>query len=210
MQIETKLGKRIGLYWAPDADGQTNFADGTSLLGTLAACVDRYRQLREHLIVYAGQQHPLASATQRATVVSVDEANCTVEVEGIDETAPGMHMRSAPRGRNYRIERAEHIGVNRWRLALDATMLLGRGRIVSVRGKTIELDCCIIARTGLFTQRVYPHSRRKDRADTLRVQSGPRTHYDSVSEPLEGLTAGQWIEAVDCLPGDTVLLDTTK
>ena len=36
----------------------------------------------------------------------------------------------------------------RWRLTLDVTTLLGRGRIASVRGKTVVLDFCIIARTG--------------------------------------------------------------
>ena len=133
-----------------------------------------------------------------------------VEVEGIDETATGMRMRSAPRGRNYRIERAEHTGVNRWRLALDATMLLGRGRIVSVRGKTIELDCCIIARTG------YLHDAYIRTADgkAARIHSACNPDHEHTTiqfqNPLEGLTAGQWIEAVDCLPGDTVLLDTTK
>ena len=211
VQIETKLGKRIGLYWAPDADGQTDFADGTSLWGTLAACVDRdIASCASTSIFYAGQKHPLASATQRATVVSVDEANCAVEVEGIDETATGMRMRSAPRGRNYRIERAEQIGVNRWRLALDATTLLGRGRIVSVRGKTIELDCCIIARTGYLHD---AYIRTADgKAARIRSACNPDHEHTTIQfqNPLEGLTAGQWIEAVDCLPGDTVLLNATE
>ena len=89
-------------------------------------------------------------------------------------------------------------------------MLLGRGRIVSVRGKTIELDCCIIARTG------YLHNAYIRTADgkAARIHSACNPDHEHTTiqfqNPLEGLTAGQLIEAVDCLPGDTVLLDTTK
>ena len=99
IQIATRKGKQIRLYWAPDADGQTDFSDGTRLCGTLAASINgEITSCDSTSIYHSGQQHALASATRRATVTSVDEANCSVEVEGIDEIAPGMRMRTRTAG----------------------------------------------------------------------------------------------------------------
>ena len=52
--------------------------------------------------------------------------------KGVNEIAPVMRVRTAPQGRNYRIERTEKTDGGRWRLTLDVTTLLGRNRIVSV------------------------------------------------------------------------------
>ena len=62
----------------------------------------------------------------------MDEASCSVEVKGVNEIAPVMRVRTAPQGRNYRIERTEKTDGGRWRQTLNVTTLLGRNRIVSV------------------------------------------------------------------------------
>ena len=211
IQITTRKGKQIRLYWAPDADGQTSFADGTRLCGTLAASINgEITSCDSTSIYHSGQQHALANATRQATVTSVDEANCSVEIKGVDEVAPGMRMRTAPRGRNYRIERAEKTDGGRWRLTLDVTTLLGRGRIVSAVGKTIELDFYIIARTGYLHD---THLRTID-GKAARIQSAYNTDHEHTTvhlyAPLKNLKPGQWLEAADCLPGDRVLLNATQ
>lgn len=211
VSMETRAGRRIRLYWAPNAGGETTFADGTRLRGTLAAAVgDQVASCAATAIFFEERHRALASGTQHATLCAVDEAACTVDVEGLERATPGMRMRTAARGRNYRIERAEHLGDDRWRLTLDVTTMLGRGRVISASDRAIELDFCIMARTG------YLHDAhlRSPAGDSAPIASAYNRDHESTAiqlrTALANIEEGMWVEAVDCVPGDRVRVDATR
>ena len=139
----------------------------------------------------------------------MDEASCSVEVKGVNEIVPVMRVRTAPQGRNYRIERTEKTDGGRWRLTLDVTTLLGRDRIVSVIEK-IELNLYVTAHTG-YLYNTHLHTIDGKAA---RIQSAYDTNHEHTTvllyTPLENLTPSQWLEAADCLHGNRVLLNTTQ
>ena len=67
-----------------------------------------------------------------------------------------------------------------------------------------------MARTGYLHD---AHLRTID-GKAARIQSAYNPDHEHTTvqlyTPLENLALGQWMEAVDCLPGDGVLLNTTK
>ena len=131
-------------------------------------------------------------------------------VEGLDRATPGMRVRTAARGRNYRVEQVEHLGGNRWRLTLDVTTMLGRGRVLSASANAIELDFCIMARTGYLHEAYL----RNPAGDSAPIASAYNRDHESTSIQLRTALAnveeGMWLEAVDCVPGDSVRVDVTS
>ena len=76
-------------------------------------------------------------------------------MQGFRQVELGDRVWINPRGRShnyYRIDAIKLLSPDRYCLQLDVTSLLGRGRVVSVRNKTIELDFHIVARTGNLHQ----------------------------------------------------------
>ncbi len=208
--LTTRQGKEIRLYWAPDGTGTTHFADGTKLDGALAVTVDGNCTGRAaQSILFNGQRRALHSATRRVVAVALDPAQCTVDVEGLEEVGTDMRLRTPARGRNYGVMAAEPLGDQRWRLTLDVTPLLGRGRVVSISrdGLEIELDFCILARTG------YLHDAHLCDASghSALIASAHNPDHESthirLRTPLAGLAVNTWVEAVDFAGGDAMEID---
>ena len=210
VEIRTKAGKHIRIYWAPDAADQseTHFADGTDLQGPLALVVNgQITACASTSIRVDGQRHPLAHAAQRATITAANEQTCCIEVEGLAEVQRGDRLYTEGRGRSYRVEQVETLSEKRHRLHLDVTTLLGRGRVRSAQGRRIELDFHILARTG------YLHGAHLRRANGSwsKIEAAHNPDLESthllLSEELSCVECGEWLEIVDCVPGDYFLLE---
>lgn len=207
VELKTKAGKHLRLYWAPDAktESKTNFADGTVLNGPLAVAYDGATTACAASIVLDDTEHIFPHAIQHATILAADEQNCTIDVEGLIAVEEGDRLTTAPRGRSYCVERVERIGEKKHRLHLDATTLLGRGRSKKVQGQHIDLDFHILARTG------YLHGAHLRHPDGSCAEIVSAHNPDLESTHLElatewRLEVGIWLEAVDCAPGDEITL----
>jgi len=213
VELKTKKGKHVRLYWSPDVDtkSQTRFADGTDLQGPLALVVDKkITTCASSSITVEGQKHDFSNAVQHGTIAAVDEKNCTIEVEGLFDVQVGDRLCTAPRGRNYRVDNIEELSEKQHRLQLDTTTLLGRSRVLSAQGQTLELDFHILARTG------YLHGARLRRSDRSWAEIESAYNPDSEHIHIElctewpTLKIGEWLEVVDCVPGDIIVLNNAR
>jgi hypothetical protein len=87
------------------------------------------------------------------------------------------------------------------------TSLLGRGRVVSVRNKTIELDFHIVARTRNLHQTRLEWEDGNQWEEIESANNPDRNHtVVTLKKPPISIVIGEWVSVVDYVVYDTVLL----
>jgi hypothetical protein len=180
VELKTKGGQHLRLYWSPDAEteSKTHFADGTDLQGPLALAIDKEITACASASIHIDEQkHHFANAVQRGIITTTDEQACTIEVGGLAEVREGDRLYTEGRGRSYRVEEVTKLNGEHHSLRLDVTTLLGRGRVLSAGTTEIELDFHILARTGYLNDARL----RQANGTTARIESAynpnaERTH----------------------------------
>lgn len=224
--LTTRRGRRIALYWAPEAnpDVPTQFEDGTRLSGALAAVIDAtVVAAGASGLRHQGKTFHFENARQTGCIVAIARHTCAIDVEGLVKIEPGDRIRINPEGRGhtYRVEAVEPSGPNMVHLKLDASSVLGRASVVSVDRDRIDLGFSILARTGNLHQtrlqseadgawaeiaeaanpRLWPQPPGGSRT-TLRVDES-RGNVERILK----LQEGAWVQIVDYVVGDTVLFE---
>jgi hypothetical protein len=205
-------GRRIVLYWNPEAQPQTpiRFADGALLQGRLALEVDgKLSAVGVSSFEAAGKSLRCAQPVQRGKITALDRQTCAVEVEGLQGIEAGDRVRINPggRGHNYLVEEVRELDGDRLQLRLDLTTLLGRVRVRSIQGRRVELEYYLMTRTG----NLY-HTRLQREADGAWAEITRAHNPDAdrttveLDRPLD-LRPGDWVRAVDAVEGDEVAFE---
>ncbi len=224
LHLTTHQGKRITLYWAPDAnpDVPTHFEDGARLRGSLAAVVDGTAAAAGASgLHHQGKTRHFKNARQRGRILALDRRSCTIDVEGLVRIEPGDRICINPEGRahTYKVEAVAPSGPGMVHLKLDVTSILGRGQTVSVAGDRIDLNHPILARTGNLHK-----TRLQSEADGAWAEiveaANPRSWPQPPGESrttlridenrgarIKRLEEGAWVQVVDYVVGDTVLFE---
>lgn len=151
VELVTRGGRRVAVYWSPEAGGATKFSDGTELHGALSAVVDGQVFASGATAIQAqGKGWAFEGARQQGRIVGLGRKACTVDVEGLRDVRARDRVVINPEGRghNYEVEKVESLSDGRLRLKLDVTSLLGRAPVVSAGPEKVELGRNIVARTG--------------------------------------------------------------
>jgi hypothetical protein len=233
VRIVTRAGRRVHLYWAPDADpaAVTRFEDGTCLHGALAvvateplprasASLEPRRLSRSPRVTASGSTviESLGHAwrfdqvEQSGTITALDRAAFTVDVVGLRQAPVGERLCINPggRARSYRIESARPLAEG-LRLQLDVTSVLGRARVAAVDGCDIELDAFLVTRTAYLRRARL--QRETDDAWQVIDHAANRDGFSTVvrlASPLSEAEPGQWVAAVDYVVGDAVTLTPAR
>ncbi|HIC02808.1 TPA: hypothetical protein EYO63_24350 [Candidatus Poribacteria bacterium] len=132
-------------------------------------------------------------------------------MQGFRQVELGDRVWINPRGRShnyYRIDAIKLLSPDRYCLQLDVTSLLGRGRVVSVRNKTIELDFHIVARTGNLHQTRLEWEDGNQWEEIESANNPDRNHtVVTLKKPPISIVIGEWVSVVDYVVDDTVLLE---
>ena len=219
VDLTTRQGKRIVLYWAPDAgpEDTTEFEDGTQLRGGLTAVVDGdILATGTAEICWRGETRRFENARQVGRIVALDRQACTIHVEGLGKISVGDRIRVNPNGRGhtYLVEIAEGLDAGRHRLKLDVSSVLGRAPVVSADAGRIELGFHILSRTGnLRGTRLQAeadgawaeilNAENPDRDRTVLQIKNEAEHTNR----LKALKQGEWAQVVDYVVGDPVLFE---
>jgi hypothetical protein len=223
VELTTRGGRRIAIYWSPEAGGVTKFADGTELEGALAAVVDGQAfGAGTTALRGRGKGWTFAGARQRGRVTGLDRKGCTVDVEGLRDVQAGDRVVLNPEGRGhiYEVEGATPLSDGRLRLKLDVTSLLGRAPVVSAGPEKIELGRNLLTRTGnLHRTRLEADGAWAEIAEAINPgMSGWGSEQTTLwldgqkgdAGKMKGLRAGTWVSVVDYVVGDVVLFEPAR
>jgi hypothetical protein len=212
VELVTAAGRHLRLYWAPDRAPEewTAFADGARLQGALAVAVDG-RVTCQGAGAFEDQAGRRTVTAPRRTgrIIAVDAQIRMLEVAGLAGIEAGIRIAVNPdgRGHTYAVERVEPGTEGRQRLVLDVTPLLGRCQVRRIEGKRVELEYHVLARTGNL-----------ERTRLQRPTDGAWAEIEAAHNPDSGTTVvelatpldlhpGEWVDLVDCVPGDEVRLE---
>jgi hypothetical protein len=215
VELVTKGGKQIGLYWSPGAgaEQETSFDDGSQLSGPLAVVVDgtvlgmgTSSYSRGDLAV------EISDACQSGKITALDRNACTIDVAGIQaiEVGDRIVINPAGRGHNYGVVGVEDIGSGSLRLTLEVTSVLGHGMVTKIGAGEVELGFHIMTRTGnLSGTRVQQETGEAWAEITDASNPGrSRTAMEIGESDLTGdLSEGDWAHVVDYVAGDEVLFE---
>jgi hypothetical protein len=203
-------GRTVKLYWNPESGATARFADGASLQGSLAVAVDgKLSAVGVSSFQVAGKSLACARPAQRGRIAAIDRQACTVEVKGMQGIAAGDRVRINPEGRghNYLVEEVRGLGGGRLQLRLDVTTLLGRGRVISVQGRRVELDYHLLTRTGNLHLTRLVREADGSWAEIAEAFNPDADHTAvELDRPLD-LKPGDWVSAVDGVAGDEVVFE---
>ncbi|MEE3257956.1 MAG: hypothetical protein VX293_01985 [Candidatus Latescibacterota bacterium] len=211
VRLETCAGRELTLYWHPQTQEPTHYADGTELSSGIAACIDgEWSTTGAASVQTHTGRHRFARARQTATITALDRNASTLDVKGLSEIATGDRVRIQPAGRNYRVVAVAALAEGH-RLTLDLSSVLGKARIAAVRESEVELDFFLPTRTG------YLHETRLERErdgawQPIVEAANPdmdRTLVELASPP-QGWADGDWVRAVAYAAGDTVEFEPAK
>jgi hypothetical protein len=227
VELVTRSGKRVAIYWAPDAgpEGATRFSDGTTLRGALAAVVDGQVYGSGATGLQAqGRGWAFEGAHQMGRVVALDRRARTVDVEGLRDVRAGDRVAVNPEGRRhtYLVESVEGLSDGRLRLKLDVTSLLGRAPVVSADATQITLGRNLLTRTGNLHRtrlEVEGEGAWAEIAEAANLGTGGwgteettlwlETHKGD-AERMKDLAAGTWVSVVDYVEGDEVRFEPVR
>jgi hypothetical protein len=213
VELTTCAGKRFEIYWAPDAGPRerTCFANGSELQGRLAAVVDgEIAASGATGVQVGGRSYRFERACQQGRILQLERTACTIQVEGLQHIGAGDRLRINPagRGHNYLVKAATEMGPGRHHLELDVTSVLGRARVASIKGRQVELDFYIVARSGNLQR-----TRLQRESDGAWTEIATAMNPDAdrtvvhLQAPLPDLQPGDWVSAVDYAQGDTVAFE---
>ena len=216
LSLTTRNGRRLELYWSPDADltQSTRFEGGVELDGKLAVVLDgQVAAAGASALRMPDGNYTFANASQRGTVRELDRMACTIIVEGLQGIAPGDRVRLNPEGRghNYRVVAVTELAPLRHLLQLDVASVLGRARVATVDGDQVELDFNMMARTGNIHQ-----TRLERESDHAWSEIAEAMNPDAdrtvvhLQDPLDALKPGEWVAAVDYVVGDAVAFEPIR
>jgi len=211
----TRGGRRLRLYWSANEEGEVAFGDGTRLHGALAVVSGEESQQESQVVgrgaesLYIDGQLRIfeSNATQVGQLCEVDAETCTVVVSGLQAPRPGGRMTTPARGRTYLLERVRELGGNRWQLELDLTPRLGCGRITDVDGHRVTLDAHVLTRTG-YLHGAYLHCGGDFYAAITHAYNPDTTSTQlDLSTSTDALRRESSVEVLDCAPGNSITLE---
>ena len=211
VKLTTRAGRTLSLYWAPDSppDGETRFSDGTTLHGALAFVeADRVTMVGCDGLSRVDAQASGGTSRMETTILGLDRAACTIDIDGLAGIAPQdrICINPAGRGHTYEVLAVERTGARHHRLTLDMASVHGRGRVASIEGDQIELDFHLITRTAHLLS-----TRLQREADDTWQEITHACNRDAYSTTIEvsdteaqSVDVGDWVAAVDYVEGDLV------
>ena len=216
VDLVTRQGKRIRIYWAPDAgaDGTTEFEDGTRMTGPLAVVADKaVHTMGVRTFACTDGKVDVPDAVQTRRITALDRGKNTVDVAGLQRVMPGERVVVNPEGRghSYRVEAVEKLDGETTRLTLDVTSILGHGPVAAIADGSLKLGDTVLARTAnLNDTRVT--STTTDAWAAIVDANNPGRHMTefTLAAPLKGVGTGDWVEIVDYVVGDTVQFEPTS
>ncbi|MDA0746827.1 MAG: hypothetical protein O2954_09925, partial [bacterium] len=221
VRLTTRQGKQVDIYWAPSAKpgDVTKFENGARLQGSLAAVVNgKLTSVGATEFHADSQSYTTANAVQTGRIVAVDRPSQTIDVEGLNNIATGDRIVINPdgRGHNYRVESATPAANNIITLKLDVTSILGRATVISAGKNELDLGFNILTRTGNLN-RTRAQSEKHGFWGEIAAAANPERDRTVLQleegegqvDRLNSLDAGEWVQVVDYVVGDTVRFEQT-
>mgnify|MGYP002031764800 CR=1 FL=1 len=229
VRLLTCKGRAVSIYWSPEWEiGFTTFEDGSRMDGPLAAMVDdRTYSTGGREFKYGGKTFFFKNSRKSGEIVAAETDMLSIDLEGLGGVKEGDRLVVNPAGRahTYKVEAVESLQGGISRVTLDVSSRLGKGRILFSQGNHLEIGMLeepgfvrfhIMARTGnLNGTRVRAASGAFWAEISNAYNPGnDRTCLElgeSNGSPTEVglLPLGTWVEIVDYVIGDKVLLEQT-
>lgn len=218
VSVTTKAGRQLRLYWSPSqpSSSPSQFSDGTVVIGPLAVVEEERAVLVGGDGIGTEEHADSAPGRMEGTIAALDRSSCTIDVSGLTTVSTGDRICINPEGRahTYQVLATEALTDEHNRLTLDMASVHGRGRVAAIEGNRVDLDFHLITRTA--TLQATRLLRESD--DTWRPIShayNPDAYTTSIevesADPVEQwLHVGDWVAAVDYVPGDAVSLEVVR